>query len=763
VARAITIIERELALPRRRDAPPLAEAKVAAPRPRTGIVRRPRILATLDAGEGATLTLVAAPPGYGKTTAVRAWCAGRESPLAWVTLDAGDNDPMRLWRYVATAVDRVREGLGRTALQRLSVAGAPIEDCIDELLNGVAAFAEPLVLVLDDLQTVTDSDCLASIDYALEHLPPELRLVAVTRSDPDLRLAQLRARGALAELRADELAFTTAEARELLVERGQLALDEGDVALLCERTEGWPAALILALLWLRNVDDPRPALREFGGDQRFVADYLSEVVLGSLPKDVASFLMRSSVLGRFTAELCDGALGRSDSATVLAGLEHSNLFLVRLDRSGWFRIHSLFADFAGFQLAALEPGAAAEIHRRAAAWLRARGLPVEAAEHAAAVGDHQLVSELLIESHLSLIRSGGARTLLRSVEELPEDCVLDHPELAAAAAAAATIVGHGAIARRRLLQLADRALAERPERSGAYEQALAEAVRAASVDSDAALAVGAGHRAVQLARSGADEILVAALAGRARALYLSGELDEAWASALQAVEHPRAERCAPGHVLARSTLALVAVERGRLASGRTHAEKAKSIVGRTGSSRSWLGANASVALGAVLEQEGSLGEAERELAYAEHFFHDEVATVQHTWLLVLLARVRCRRGRLDEAAASLAAAREALGELGDGGRASSLADEVEQELEQARARAGSGEILARPSESELTVLRLLASDLSAREIGAELYLSPNTIRSHTRAIYRKLGVGTRIDAVARATSLGLLRQSESPM
>jgi LuxR family maltose regulon positive regulatory protein len=240
-------------------------------------------------------------------------------------------------------------------------------------------------------------------------------------------------------------------------------------------------------------------------------------------------------------------------------------------------------------------------------------------------------------------------------------------------------------------------------------------------------------------------------------------LDEAWRVALQAVEHPDADQRAPGQALARSTLALVAVARGSLASARTHADKAKSLVGGVGGSRSWLGANPSVALGSVLMAEGHLAEAERELAYAEHFFRDEVATVHHAWSLLLLARVRCRRGRLDEAEATLRLARAAVVDLADGGQVALLMTDVEQELEQAKARAGNGEILEPPSPAELAVLRLLASDLSAREIGAQLFLSPNTVRTHTRAIYRKLGVNSRADAVARADAFGLVGQTESPM
>ena len=736
--------------------PPLAEAKLAAPRQRAGMVARSRIVRALEGGADAALTLVAAPAGYGKTTAVRAWSASREMALAWVTLDAGDNDPVRLWTYVAAALDRVGEGLGRRALQRLPVSGIPIETAVDELMNGIAAFGREVALVLDDFHRVTDGECLASIGYALERLPATARLIVTTRVDPALGLARLRARGALVELRAGELAFTAAEARELLVERGSLDLDAEEIEVLRERTEGWPAALYLAALWLRSVDDRRRAVREFGGDHRYLAEYLSHEVLASLDADERWFLLHAAVLGRFTPELCDGVLDRSDSAAMLAELERSNMFVLRLERREWLRVHPLFAQFAAARLAAAEPGTAVEIHRRAARWLGARGLVVEATEHAAAAGDHEVVAELLSQYHLALIRNGRAPTLFRWVRTLPDKSLMDHPELAAAAATAATMIGQLALERRRLLALASRAKAERPERFGLYAEAVVAMVRAVGIDTGVSDAVLEGRRAVQLAQAGGDDVLVAALAGLARALYFAGELDEAWTEALRAVEHPAAARRAPGYALAQATLALIAADRGLLASARGHAEKARAIVGGITSGRSWLGANAAVALGAVLAVEGDLAGAERELAYAERFFRDEVATVDHARLLVRLGDIRCRRGRLDEAAAALRQARDALAELGDSGTVPSLAAEVETELEQTRRHARDGEILEPPSRAELAVLRLLATDQSAREIAGELFLSANTVRSHTRAIYRKLGVRSREDAVARASVLSLL-------
>jgi LuxR family maltose regulon positive regulatory protein len=467
-------------------------------------------------------------------------------------------------------------------------------------------------------------------------------------------------------------------------------------------------------------------------------------------------------MGELTAELCDAVLERTDSATELAELERSNLFLTRLERGGWFRVHPLFADYARAQLTSSEPVAVARIHRRAAEWLRARDLPFQSVEQAAAARDHAFVAEVLVEYHLTLIRRGAAGTLLRWVRTLPDDQLVEHPELAAVAATASVLVGGSTIEQRRLLRLADRGQAGLSGRVDEYTEVLTRLVRALMLDGGVAQAVLHGRRAVELAQRGSDELLTGALAAHARALYFAGDLDESSAAAARALEHPDIGHRAPSLAHARATLALVAVERGRLAAARSHAEQAKGAVGGIGTSRSWLGGNASAALGAVLAAEGNLVQAEHELVVAERSFGDEVATLHWAWLLVLLARVRVRRGRLDDAEATLRVARESLGELADGGIVPPLADEVERELEAARSRAEGGEVLDPLTEAELTVLRLLATELTTREIGERLFLSANTIRSHRRLLYHKLGVHSRTDAVARATALGLLERTESP-
>ena len=669
-------------------APPLAEAKISAPVLRAGLIDRARVRASLDAGCAAALTLVAAPAGYGKTTAVRAWCADRDAALAWVRLDAHDNDAARMWTSIAAAVDRIRSGLGRPAMRRLQ-AGGSIEHAVDELANSILSFDRELVLVLDDLHAVTHADCISSLNHAVVVLPANAQLIVLARADPALRLPQLRAGGDLVEVRARELVFTPAEVHQLLVEQEGIALSADEVALLHARTEGWPAALFLAALWLRGADDPHEMVRAFGGDHRFIVDYLTAEVIGSLDDDSRSFLLRACVLRQFTPELCDAVLGRSDSDAVLAQLESVNPFVSRLERGGGYRVHSLFAEFAEYQLGAHDAGASAVIHRRASLWFRARGLCEEAVEHAIAAGDRELVADVLAESYLQLFRAGKTRALRRWLRLLDDDELVRHPLLAVGGATVALVVGGTGLERRRYLDLAHRAETECPERVTSYVRSTAEMVAAASIDRDVARAVEAGRGSVEIARTDGegDASLVAALASYSRALYFAGDLEQAWEIAVEAIEHPDVERRPPGQALAWTALAITAVDLGWLTEARGHAERAKSIVDDLGLNRTWLGATAAAALGSVLAAESDLAAAESRFVTAEHFFRDDFVTVPQAWLLVQLADVRCRRGRLEQAQSTLQSATNALASFADGGRVPLLAAEVERELERARRRA----------------------------------------------------------------------------
>src|SRR5262245_31982185 len=322
-------------------AAPLAEWKLAALHARPGVVERPRLFAQLNRQADAALTLIAAPAGFGKTQLLVSWVeAHPEVSVAWVSLDAGDSDPRRFWTYVAHAVDRVRSGMARPALARLRTPGVPLEEAIDELMNGIATFDGGLVIALDDLHHFANTGAAVSLPYAIDHLPPHARIVATTRSDPVIRLGRLRSYGAVVDVRADELAFTLPECKQLIVDESGIGLTADELELLAERTEGWHAGLSLAGLWLAELEDPGTGVRSFSGDQRQVADYLVEEVLDALDDETRHFLVQLSIFDRFSGSLCDTALDVRESRERLEALAQSNLFVISLDpRGDWYRFH----------------------------------------------------------------------------------------------------------------------------------------------------------------------------------------------------------------------------------------------------------------------------------------------------------------------------------------------------------------------------------------------------------------------------------------
>ena len=401
---------------------------------------------------------------------------------------------------------------------------------------------------------------------------PTRALLASTRSDPAISVARLRARGALTEIRARELAFTVDEARELIVREG-IELSDESVELLVERTEGWPAGLYLAALWLRDLEDPDEGVRAFVGSTRHVADYLTDEVLTALAPQTRDFLVRTAVLERFTPELCDAVLGREDSAAVLAEFARSNMFLVALDaREQWYRYHHLFGELLQLELGRED---AAALRRRAAAWCREQGLVEDAIEYAAAAGDAETVAELLVEHDREFVWGGRLIQFLGWVRRLPSELLLEHPSLPAGGAVAAALLARPEVEVQRLLAVAERARRERPELWSPYAEAIVEVTRAAVIErGDVGAAVEHARRAVAAARAGADVLSVGVLASLAQALFFAGELDEARRIAVQAIERPDAPDVPDGYVGSLGLLALLDAEQGRTESAEAWARQA---------------------------------------------------------------------------------------------------------------------------------------------------------------------------------------------
>src|SRR5215468_6146176 len=300
----------------------LLATKLHVPRPQPGFVLRRRLAEALGEGLARGRMLVCAPAGFGKTALLADWARGDGRPVAWLGLDDGDSDPARFWRYVVAALERARPGLaGRVGPS----SAQSVDGLVTALINELAADpgADEVLLVLDDYHLVDSGPVHESVAFLLEHLPPGLRVVVSSRSDPALPLARLRARGQLAELRAADLRFTPGEAAALLAEAAGPDLPGPAVAALMARTEGWAAGLQLAALSLQRQADPAGFVAAFSGSHRFVLDYLADEVLERQDGPVREFLLETSVLERLTGDLCDAVTGRPGGQAMLAAIEQA--------------------------------------------------------------------------------------------------------------------------------------------------------------------------------------------------------------------------------------------------------------------------------------------------------------------------------------------------------------------------------------------------------------------------------------------------------
>jgi LuxR family transcriptional regulator, maltose regulon positive regulatory protein len=376
----------EAAVPER---DPLLATKLHVPRPRPGFLVRPRLLQRLTEGTAGALTLVCAPAGFGKTSLLGDWARRSRQPVAWLSLDGGDSDPTRFWRYVAAALDQLRPGVGQRVEALFQGGQPPLEAVLTVLVNELVQGSEAVVLVLDDYHLIEGPAVHQSLELLLERLPSQLRLVLASRADPPLPLARLRAGGQLTELREADLRFTREEAAELLRTAVGTELSEAAVTALGDQTEGWVAGLQLAALSLKGQDDVGAFVEGFSGGHRYVLDYLTEEVLDRQPQKLRAFLLETSILERLSGPLCDAVTGRSDSQELLEQAERANLFLHPLDEvRGWWRYHHLFADLLRARLQQEQPpDRVEELHRAAAAWHQAQGLADQAIGHALAADD----------------------------------------------------------------------------------------------------------------------------------------------------------------------------------------------------------------------------------------------------------------------------------------------------------------------------------------------------------------------------------------
>jgi LuxR family maltose regulon positive regulatory protein len=743
----------------------LIATKLVAPAIRSGYVPRQRLIDALTAASKLRLTLVDAPTGYGKTMLVAAWCAQtaqlQDRVIAWLSLAPTENDPALLTRYLIGALRQAGgAAIGERAETMLQVPGASSAAWMHALVNDLAAVDTPTTLVLDDYQVVSSPPCHAIVQFLLDHAPASLHLIVCTRTEPPIALGSLRAKGQLAEIRAADLRFTTPEAAELLVKAEGLKLDDDAVGRLAARTEGWAAGLYLAALWLRGRGGPEVDVERFAGDNRHLVDYLSEVVLGQLGDDIREFLLRTSIVERLCTPLCE-AITEQPAVGILEEIERSNLFLVPVDDTRtWYRYHHLFAQMLRSELVRTHPELVPGLHARASAWFRDRGLISEAVEHATASRDHAAAAALISAHWLEIGRWGQEATITRWLEAFaPEE--LDHyPELGLIGALLTGVSGGSELDFRRWLELAERGLS-RPD-DGAILIAGTTSLRAGV----SLLRSGFGYRNIRAAAAIAAQTAqaesntrgafrVVAFANLGFLLYLSGERANARHAVSEAMRDPDAQRRPYGFITALTTAALIALDDGEADKGEHAATRALEYATAAGLADNQVAGLAHVALGRALAVAARLESAQTQLDRALLLLRGGVVPARYAYALLWTAPVTQATGDLSRALALVEEADKLLASFEDAGTLTTLLRDVQRRISLARRRRRDPSSSAL-TETELAVMQLLRTPKSQRAIANELSISINTVKTHTSAIYRKLGVTSRDDAVARATALSLV-------
>jgi LuxR family maltose regulon positive regulatory protein len=395
------------------------------------VVVRPRLFVRLDQGLEKKLTLVSTPAGYGKTILLSAWASRGRVPVAWIALDEGENDPARFLAYLLAALEKIEPGFGsRLSSLFQSPHFPPQEALLPGLINAIAQFEQPFALVLDDyhlIQAQAIHDALISL---INHLPPQMHLYIAARADPPLKLARLRARSELVELRLADLCFSEVEAEQFFNGVMRLGLEQNQVTILAARAEGWIAGLQMAAVSLLSAANRLDFIQSFSGSNRFILDYLGEEVLRSQAPEVQAFLIQTSILDRLAAPLCDAVTGQPGSQAILESLERLNLFIIPQDEERtWYRYHQLFRDFLSKRAQQVYPGQAVTWHRRACAWFETQDSLEEAIEHALAAGDHAHAADLIETAAQPTLARSEIYTFRSWASRLPEEILETRPDL----------------------------------------------------------------------------------------------------------------------------------------------------------------------------------------------------------------------------------------------------------------------------------------------------------------------------------------------
>lgn len=740
---------------RRRRFPPtpfdLVSAKLSPPPIRSGVVERTALVQRLLGARDESVLAVVAPAGYGKSTVLAQWARHRERPVGWLSADAGDNDPSVLLTYLAAAVDRVVRVDARV-FGTVASPGTGIR-AVASLVSAMEGGGEPVALVLDHAEAITNRACRDVIAELAVCLPPRSQLAIGSRADVPIPVPRLRAQGAILEVGMHDLAMNTAEAGQLL-SGAAVELHDPDVRVLHERTEGWPVGLYLAALAIKAGSPPADAGFTVSGDDRFMGDYLRTELLGRVSRTEASFLTRTAILDELHGPLCDAVAGQKRSTDVLDRLQARNLLLIPLDRRARrYRYHHLFAELLHDELDRREPEMVPELHRRAAAWYEANDQPEAAIEHAQQAGDAEQVARLFLTLANPVWASGRAGTVTGWLGWFAENGLLEqHPAVALHGALLHALAGDSGEAHRWA------AAAERTTFTGllpdgntmegslAYLRALLCRDGPDAMRRDAELALEglsptSPYRAAMLHSVGVSHLL-------------HGEHDAADPWFVRALDEATSAGVVPFVPVLLAERGIVAIERDDWESAAALADEALTLVHGSRFDEYWTSALVYAFAARTVTSRGRVERA-GELAgraAALRPLLNYVLPVVSVQALIELTHVYVALGDIGGADAALAQIRDISRQVAELG---TLADQA-KDL-RTRVDLMSGEMLgvASLTTAELRLVPLLPTHLSFSEMADRLYLSRHTVKTQAGSIYRKIGVSSRSEAVARLTDLGL--------
>ncbi len=710
-----------------------------------------RLGAALDAAvddPNQRLVLVSAPAGSGKSTLVSAWLASRDRAYGWFQVDDADRDPVRFWTYVVAALSAALPALPERAAPAVVAAGHDVDPLLAAIVDEVESLDDRVVLVIDDYHLAGSE----RIDHALERLvelaPTNLRVVVLTRLDPSLRLSRLRVSGALTEVRAADLRFSSDEAASLLADRTASPVDARHVAALCARTEGWAAGLVLAGLSLAGAADRDAFVDDFQGDDRLVVDYLSEEFLAGVSDAERERLLRTSVLERMTGPLVDAVCGGDGGASWLRATADTNQLMIGLDRTGhWFRYHHLLRDLLRLEASERLADELPDLHRRAGEWHRADGELHGAVEHFLSAGALDDAADLIADKATQLLNGGHFETVLDQLDRLGSFAE-QHAGCCIVRGWTSFVAGRFAEAEWWL---------ERARRHDAPEDVgliagLGTMICLARGDVAGAIAISDDSPPP---RDPTHAMVIGAIS------VWAGRHDTARIEIARAIELADAAPDDYARSVTPGYLAVVELEAGNVDAARRVAEAGRDEAEQRGIPEA-------PEIGVTLAVLARCSDGPEAVALARHAADIARRVPQQVSLAYVLASagdVLCAEAAARDDAdaealaiegrALLVEARTVVDRSPDPGIAGTYLTRVESRHGVAAAPAPTG-LVEELTEREMAVLRYFPSALSQRDIANELYVSLNTVKTHAKAVYRKLGVGDRKAAVQAARDLGLL-------